>query len=141
MSVLLDRQITRYRTSLAGDRGDAATYTETLGAAAQSCNVQLEPWEQTAPDDGKVQRDHVETMLTVTIGSSTGDVSDVKVGGVFAIEGFDWSVINIAMRTGQTSGWARLRVLRSKTTSIGSPGSIMSSPSVSPGGRFDQRGK
>lgn len=137
----MDRQAVRYRASLAADRGDDAIYAETQASAVQTCRVQLEPWEETVGDDGQVKRDHIETVLTVTIGDGDNDITDVKPGGVFSADGFNWSVIRIAMRTGQDNGWARVSVLRSKMVSIGSPGVIMQAAGVSPGGRFAERGK
>lgn len=110
-------------------------------AVAESCRVQFEPWENVTTDTDDSRMEHIETMITVTIGTETGDVADVKKGGVFVFDGFWWSVMNVAMRTRTSGGWARCRVNRGRTISIGSPGTVTTLPGVSSGGRFDMRGK
>ncbi len=161
MSALVQQALKMVRAAYAGQVGDDAYYLASdapvgyghgpyghgsyghgsFTQVAEACRVQLEPWENKTVDDAARVYEHIETILTATIGSETGDVADVKKGGIFIIDGFWWSVLSIAMRTLTTGAWARCRVKRGFARSVGSPGSVMHTPSINPGGRFDIRGK
>ena len=152
MSTLLQQVRATGKAIWTGQGGDDAFYVTPANAVAavaagtytgysETCRVQFEPWESVTQDANDTRIEHIETMIAVSIGSEADDVANVEKGGVFIFDGFWWSVINIALRTSTNDGWARCRLRRGRTISIGSPGTLATLPGVSPGGRFAERGK
>ena len=140
MSTITDRVSTMYKARLADNLGDSIEYRPgAVVADAETVNAQIEPWSYEQEADDGAQFDQLETVITLVVGTASGDVSAVAVGDTCVFGGITWAVMKILSRWGAT-GPVRLGVSAQARTALAGQDVIRPGAAGSPGGRFNTRG-